>query len=38
MRAIQVLYDGGPEPDDRADAHVDRATLATKLPAALGAM
>lgn len=38
LGAIQVLYAGGPEPDDRADAHVDRGALATELPAALGAL
>lgn len=37
MRAIQVLYEGGPDPDSRADAHVERAALATELPATLGA-
>lgn len=33
MRVVQVLYPGGPEPDPRADVHVDRADLTTELPA-----
>ncbi|PSP82362.1 HAD family hydrolase [Halobacteriales archaeon QS_1_68_17] len=32
MRAIQVLYEGGPDPDPRADAHVRRDRLAADLP------
>ncbi|MEM4780527.1 MAG: HAD family hydrolase [Halalkalicoccus sp.] len=32
---IQVLYSGGPEPDPRADAHVERADLVGELPALL---
>ena len=35
MLAVQVLYEGGPAPSERADVHVDRAELATALPAAL---
>ncbi len=38
MLAIQVIYEGGPGPDERADAHVDRAVLATKLSDALGVL
>ncbi|QSG03885.1 HAD family hydrolase [Natranaeroarchaeum sulfidigenes] len=38
LQAIQVLYDGGPGPDERADTHVDRAAMATELPDALGTM
>ena len=30
--AIQVVFDGGPDPDDRADAHVRRGDLARELP------
>lgn len=30
---VQVLYPGGPEPDPRADVHVDRADLTAELPA-----
>lgn len=38
LQAIQVLYEGGPEPDGRADAHVDRSVLATELPTTLAPM
>jgi putative hydrolase of the HAD superfamily len=30
---VQVCYPGGPEPDPRADVHVDRADLTAELPA-----
>jgi putative hydrolase of the HAD superfamily len=30
--AVQVCYEGGPEPSPLADAHVDRSTLAATLP------
>lgn len=30
---IQVLYPGGPEPDPRAEAHIERADLVSELPA-----
>ncbi|WP_158853245.1 HAD family hydrolase [Halorhabdus sp. CUG00001] len=33
MRAIQVLYPGGPDPHPRADAHIERENLGTELPA-----
>lgn len=32
MAVVQVLYPGGPEPDPRADAHIDRADLVVDLP------
>ncbi len=32
LYVIQVCYPGGPDPDPRADAHVDRAELTTELP------
>ncbi len=32
MAVVQVLYPGGPDPDPRADAHVDRADLVCELP------
>lgn len=32
MAVVQVLYPGGPEPDPRADAHIDRADLGGDLP------
>ncbi|MFC7046595.1 HAD family hydrolase [Halobacteriaceae archaeon GCM10025711] len=35
LLAIQVVYEGGPDPDPRADAHVDRDHLADRLPAVL---
>jgi putative hydrolase of the HAD superfamily len=35
MAVVQVLYEGGPDPDPRADATVDRASLATELPGVL---
>jgi putative hydrolase of the HAD superfamily len=35
MAVVQVLYDGGPDADPRADATVERARLAADLPAAL---
>jgi putative hydrolase of the HAD superfamily len=35
--AIQVTFSGGPDPDPAAVAHVDRAELATRLPAILEA-
>lgn len=35
MLAIQVCYDGGPPPDERAITHVERDTLATDLPTVL---
>lgn len=35
MAAVQVLFPDGPAPDDRADAHVDRAELASRLPEVL---
>lgn len=38
LRAVQVLYDGGPEPNDRADAHVRRAELGAALPDVLAAL
>lgn len=35
LYAVQVLYPGGPDPDPRADAHVDRAVLTERLPGVL---
>ena len=35
LRTIQVLYEGGPDPDPRATIHLDRSTLAARLPGAL---
>jgi len=35
MIAVQVLFSGGPEPDPRADAHIDRNKLVLELPALL---
>lgn len=35
MPVVQVLFDGGPEPDPRADATVRRGALAAELPDAL---
>ena len=35
LRAIQVTYPGGPAPDSRADAHVERDELATELAAVI---
>ncbi|MFB6196259.1 MAG: HAD family hydrolase [Haloplanus sp.] len=35
LRAVQVLYPGGPDPDPAAMAHVDRAELAERLPGIL---
>lgn len=32
MAVVQVLYPGGPGPDPRADAHVDRSDLVSDLP------
>ncbi len=32
LAAVQVVYDGGPDPDPRADAHVRRGRLAADLP------
>lgn len=32
MAVVQVLYPGGPDPDPRADAHIDRADLVGDLP------
>lgn len=32
LRAIQVRYPGGPDPDPRADAHIDRDRLVADLP------
>lgn len=32
LRAVQVCYDGGPDPSPVADAHVDRANLVSSLP------
>lgn len=37
-RAVQVVREGGPEPDPRADAHVRLDALAEELPAALDAL
>ena len=33
LRVVQVRYPGGPDPDPRADAHVDRGSLREDLPA-----
>lgn len=35
LSAVQVLYPGGPDPDPRADGHVDRTALAGELPTVL---
>lgn len=35
LRAIQICFEGGPKPDPRAVAHVDRDSLAEDLPATL---
>jgi putative hydrolase of the HAD superfamily len=35
LAAVQVVYDGGPDPDPRADAHVQRDRLAADLPSIL---
>lgn len=35
LRAVQVVYEGGPEPDPSADAVVERDRLAAELPAVL---
>lgn len=35
LAVVQVCRDGGPAPDPRADAHVDRADLAERLPGVL---
>ena len=32
MRAVQVTFDGGPDPDPRANAHVPREQLSERLP------
>lgn len=32
ISVVQVLYPGGPEPDSRADAHIERADLVSDLP------
>ena len=32
LRAVQVVYDGGPEPSPLADAHVERSSLVATLP------
>ncbi|MCL7417978.1 MAG: HAD family hydrolase [Halalkalicoccus sp.] len=32
MTVVQVLYPGGPDPDPRADAHLDRGNLVRDLP------
>ncbi len=32
ITVVQVLYPGGPDPDPRADAHVDRGDLVEELP------
>lgn len=36
MAVVQVLYPGGPDPDPRADVHLDRADLVSDLPELLG--
>ena len=38
MYAVQVLFPDGPDPDPRADAHVDRAELREALPAAINSL
>ncbi len=38
LRAIQVLYDDGPPPSDRADATIERSSLTSELPDVLTAM
>jgi putative hydrolase of the HAD superfamily len=38
MKTVQVLYDGGPGPAERADAYVDRADLAASLPDVVAAL
>lgn len=38
LRVVQVLFPGGPDPDPRAVAHVDRAELAAQLPALLDSL
>lgn len=38
LRAVQVLYPGGPEPSPRADAHVERSALAAELPGVVASL
>ncbi|WP_135821143.1 HAD family hydrolase [Halostella litorea] len=38
LAVVQVVWPDGPDPDPRADAHVDRAELAAELPGILAAL
>lgn len=38
LHVVQVTFPGGPAPDDRADVHLERAALATGLPAVLASL
>jgi putative hydrolase of the HAD superfamily len=38
LHAIQVLFDGGPDRDPRADAYIDRDRLTTELPELLNSL